>query len=158
MYKYATHKMSGGDRFLYIDWGWSDTNVIPHHLGELSRAIWYRTSRDNIERFSCRGEVVVSLIFGDWYHCLEGIRLIWQFTHNNKTMLVVYDTTLSNHTSLHKIHPMHHISSLVGGGSGGTAHYWVITLTTTVYNQMVFSVLIFWHYLGRGFVNNAFDA
>jgi len=101
--------------------------VIPtlylHHLGELSRAIWYRTSRDNIEQFSCRGEVAVSPIFGDWYHCLEGIRLIWQFTHNNKMMLVVYDITLSNHTSLHKIHPMHHISSLGGGGSGGTAPY-----------------------------------
>ena len=23
---------------------------------------------------------------------------------------------------------------------------------------MVFSVLIFWHYFGRGFINNAFDA
>jgi hypothetical protein len=60
--------------------------VIPtlylHHLGELSRALWYRTSRDNIEQFSCRGERVVSRS-GVW---LWYVLVLSRLTHQTCSM------------------------------------------------------------------------
>ena len=93
------------------------------HLGELSQALWVRASWDTTEQFSRYGEVVIAPIVGDCYRFMKGVRVIWQNIYDNKMMMVGYDVAQSTHILMHKCHPIHHISSLGTGGSGGITHY-----------------------------------
>ena len=77
----------------------------------------YWASWDTTEQFSGPGEAAISSIFGEWHHFIKGGTTDLAIYIRQQNIVVGHDVVLSTNSLMDNIHPIHHKSSLGGGGS-----------------------------------------